>query len=458
MNKKVISLGLLLVLVFSTMFSTVLAKDAVKELKYIEKEIVEDTDQIKVSIPVVKGLKNEKYEKEVNNLIKSEAEKKIKEFKEELEGKDGELVINYDVKSEGDILSFVIETYKIIEGMANGETSKSFYNIRLGDTKEISIADMFEGNKDYKNMINNQIRKQIEERKDEFFHGEEGFKSISKAQTFYVNKKGDAVVVFDKYEIAPGSTGYPEFVTSKKPLETKDYVNVKYGFTMKFPPAWTNKIRIDDREAGIVKFIYTPENKKLQETDMLTIDIVEVPRLKKDLKDLVLARNDKYAYLAKINIVDDYKKDTEEQERYEIATQVLDGIDQMLTLNGYEPRKEEDIKVFDKVRINNKDYKLSQKIYVREGTTFIPIAEILRELDYDVKWDNDTRRVHISKGNSSSIISTKENFYSYNKALVIIDKKSDIKNDRTFTPVEYLERGLKLETSIVDGVLNIKAD
>ena len=41
---------------------------------------------------------------------------------------------------------------------------------------------------------------------------EECFKSIAIDQNFYINDENQLVIVFDEYEVAPGSMGTPEFV------------------------------------------------------------------------------------------------------------------------------------------------------------------------------------------------------------------------------------------------------
>ena len=46
---------------------------------------------------------------------------------------------------------------------------------------------------------------------EEYFHGESGFQSIADDQAFYLNQAGNPVVLFDKYEIAPGYMGAQEF-------------------------------------------------------------------------------------------------------------------------------------------------------------------------------------------------------------------------------------------------------
>ena len=45
--------------------------------------------------------------------------------------------------------------------------------------------------------------------------GIEGFTTVSENTKFYLNEAGNAVVVFDEYEIAPGYMGMPEFEIEK---------------------------------------------------------------------------------------------------------------------------------------------------------------------------------------------------------------------------------------------------
>ena len=44
---------------------------------------------------------------------------------------------------------------------------------------------------------------------------EAGFKTISDDTPFYINENGNPVIVFEKYEIAPGYMGYQEFEITK---------------------------------------------------------------------------------------------------------------------------------------------------------------------------------------------------------------------------------------------------
>jgi len=76
--------------------------------------------------------------------------------------------------------------------------------------------------KDYIDLVNEQIQQQIKERQEngngDFFAPEKGgFETISAEQNFYINAAGNVVIVFEKYEIAPGSMGNVEFEIAVRP-------------------------------------------------------------------------------------------------------------------------------------------------------------------------------------------------------------------------------------------------
>ena len=80
------------------------------------------------------------------------------------------------------------------------------------------------GNKDYVKVISENIKEQMRERmkknsEDVYWLDDDeidDFKDISKDQNFYINKNNDLVICFDKYEVAPGSSGLVEFTIPKK--------------------------------------------------------------------------------------------------------------------------------------------------------------------------------------------------------------------------------------------------
>lgn len=88
--------------------------------------------------------------------------------------------------------------------------------------KVLELPDLFQLEANYVFPISREIRAQMEEQnnagKAAFFlpggiwSDEECFKSIAIDQNFYINDENQLVIVFDEYEVAPGSMGTPEFV------------------------------------------------------------------------------------------------------------------------------------------------------------------------------------------------------------------------------------------------------
>lgn len=187
-----------------------------------------DNAEISIEIPVIKGLKDSNYEEQLNYLIKLAVEKDLEEFKKQakeileldVEWKP-QMKVGYEVKAEGDILSFVIDTYTYTGG-ANGISRKDYYNIDTKENKAIKLDDLFKEGSDYKTIINDEINKQIEEQvvtgEKVYFEDEEGFKTIDEAQTFFIDKDENLVITFQMYEIAPRYIGHPEFEIPKSSI------------------------------------------------------------------------------------------------------------------------------------------------------------------------------------------------------------------------------------------------
>ena len=49
--------------------------------------------------------------------------------------------------------------------------------------------------------------------------GDENFSKIDKNQSFYITKDNQLVIAFDKYEVAPGYMGNPEFIIPSELLK-----------------------------------------------------------------------------------------------------------------------------------------------------------------------------------------------------------------------------------------------
>lgn len=122
-----------------------------------------------------------------------------------------EITVDYEIKNQNkDYLSFVVRG---TENWTNAYSESRYYNLRLPDGKTVTLKDML-GEKYIEN-VNESIMEQITERQnagETFFGPEEGgFTTITDDTKFYINANNHPVIVFEKYEIAPGSSGEIEF-------------------------------------------------------------------------------------------------------------------------------------------------------------------------------------------------------------------------------------------------------
>ncbi|WP_260984734.1 stalk domain-containing protein [Paenibacillus xylanexedens] len=130
-----------------------------------------------------------------------------------------QLLIQYELTSDGSnngLVSLKITTEGT--GMNNPETLVDTYNFtNKAEAKRVKLEDLF-GSK-YSSILDAHIKSAIAVDQDLYFKGENGFQGVDPEQSFYV-KDGHAHIVFQKYSIAPGSTGTPEF-TVKLPDQNK---------------------------------------------------------------------------------------------------------------------------------------------------------------------------------------------------------------------------------------------
>ena len=176
-----------------------------KEIKFEDKFVKYD-----IRLPEIQGLEDIIYQEQLNYIILSHAMEDIESVKsqaEELaaaseengwEFRPFEISIDYEIKSNDGIMSLVVNTYTMTGG-ANGITRVDCYNIDTKENRKIELKDLFKDDVDYKEIVNKEIYKQIEEQKQkenkEYFEGELGFKTISDLQTYYI-QDGNLVIVF----------------------------------------------------------------------------------------------------------------------------------------------------------------------------------------------------------------------------------------------------------------------
>lgn len=190
----------------------------------------DDTSGITVEVPAIEFIQEDTggLADDVNARIKAEcdayaaeartrAEEYRKAFmetggtEEEWKAHNIQIKVWYELKSQSDsYLSFVVSG---TENWTSAYAQSRYYNLDLKNMKYVSLRDLL--GEDYISIANESIRSQIaalEASGSTFFtESEGGFETITDGASFYINEKGNPVIVFEKYEIAPGSMGNPEF-------------------------------------------------------------------------------------------------------------------------------------------------------------------------------------------------------------------------------------------------------
>lgn len=185
-----------------------------------------EVQSLHVKVPVIENTGNKAMEKRVNAEIEKHIDATVKqvqnESKEVLKNyrkqKDTSLTmktivsIDYQITTnKNNLLSFQIVTNYAVNTSIQ---EHQIFNLDLKTGKELTLKELF-GNS-YKEVINKNIKNQIKERqkKDKnamYFEGTEGFTGIKDNQRFYIDNQNNVVIMFEKYEIAPGAMGIQEF-------------------------------------------------------------------------------------------------------------------------------------------------------------------------------------------------------------------------------------------------------
>ncbi len=157
-----------------------------------------------------------------NRSIEEYAEQLIDMYEQQLQESEGEghytLESSYEVVHESEkTLSLRINSLVI---MGSGNQFVKIFHIDKTDGSLLTLTDLLPDGEQSSEKINKEIRKQMhaQMKKDDmisyFIKSKEepnGFDTVSNDTNFYLNQKGELVIVFDEYEVAPGFMGVVEF-------------------------------------------------------------------------------------------------------------------------------------------------------------------------------------------------------------------------------------------------------
>lgn len=179
-----------------------------------------DKDGMDVSISLPKVSSDSKdLEYKLNKEFEKEGKEAYKKYEAEVEKLEKEGKTTHksaemwteSIAENDKTLSVAIYNTEI---EASASTSRKIYNIDKKDKTILTLEGMF-GNNDYVDVLSKNILSQMKERtkkdSNDVYFVDHTFK-IKKDQPFYINDKGELVICFDEYEVAPGSAGLVEFV------------------------------------------------------------------------------------------------------------------------------------------------------------------------------------------------------------------------------------------------------
>ncbi|MWV42943.1 DUF3298 domain-containing protein [Paenibacillus sp. HJL G12] len=214
----------------------------IKVLTLKEYVVEENNYNANIKVPAITQLDNKELELGLNEKYMKENKALYDKFQAEINDLkkmgDGHLGVDagYEIKTDNDdILS--IERY-VVESAGSSSEELKFDTIDKRNQLLITLPMLFKDDH-YIDLISANIQEQMKAQMKadpNKFYWVSGaadvlptdeFKAIKKDQSFYINNDGKLVIVFNKYDVAPGYMGAAEFVIPSDVLKG-DLVSHKY--------------------------------------------------------------------------------------------------------------------------------------------------------------------------------------------------------------------------------------
>lgn len=194
----------------------------------------EDRYEADIQVLSINTLKNKDLEADLNKKFMTQGQTMYDEFNKQVEsmkadGIEGYIGVGceYQVKTDNDnVLCIVLTEYT---GMGSSNTMFKTYNIDKEKQSIINLKHLFKDDK-YIQVISDNIKEQMHSimKADETQtfdidiadDSNSTFKKIKADQNFYINNWGELVILFDKYEVAPGYMGAQEFIIPTEVIQS----------------------------------------------------------------------------------------------------------------------------------------------------------------------------------------------------------------------------------------------
>ncbi|MGN1478966.1 MAG: RsiV family protein [Acutalibacteraceae bacterium] len=195
----------------------------------------DDRHEMNIEVPEIEDSDNRSADyinKDISELTTALVNQFYKDLK--TQGNNGYGSIDVDYEAIMNNSRWFTLKLSVTETAASSNSYYKFYHIDKKLGKITELGDLFNTDK-FSDVLVKEIKKQMEEIKAKdpnasFWINDseigDDFAYVEADHNFYWNKNGDLVIVFDKYEVGPGSMGTPEFVISKDVI--KDILKPEY--------------------------------------------------------------------------------------------------------------------------------------------------------------------------------------------------------------------------------------
>lgn len=200
----------------------------VKVVTFDRFEMHDNGYEADIVTPKIEGLKDKQLEDKINEALAKDAQEMIEQYKKDVKALKDEfgeenvhmgITSDYEIKTDNDDI-LAIDVY-VLTTSGSSSTMHTFYTIDKNSGELLTLKGLFKKNADYITPISDYIKQEMRrlnkeesgmfwiDTTDEFT---EDFDKIKPDQNFYINDDGNLVIAFDKYEVAAGAQGSPEFV------------------------------------------------------------------------------------------------------------------------------------------------------------------------------------------------------------------------------------------------------
>lgn len=184
----------------------------------------DDYHEMDIDVPKVSGEDGDAADY-INNDVNKLTDTLVKQFYKDLDsiGDSGHSSIYVDYETVTNTESWFTLKMRVHEAAGSSNTYYKYYHIDKKSGKIIKLSDLSE-DEGFLETLEKEIRQQMRSQMDndgskiywldDSIIGKD-FVAITPEHNFFWNENGDLVIVFDKYEVAPGAMGTPEFTVDK---------------------------------------------------------------------------------------------------------------------------------------------------------------------------------------------------------------------------------------------------